>query len=173
MEFYIFPHNGYGHLPASAADPIQHAGPVGKVAGRCRNLQFPAHNIIKALVVQHDGHFIQNRHGSVIQNAVRLYIAEQGYLLFHALLQFPVTPADDDIGHDALGLKLFDRVLGRLGFVFIGTADIGNKCYMNKQAVFPSDFQGNLPDRLQKRLSFDVSDGPAHFCDDHINIVPP
>ena len=59
-------------------------------------------------------------------------------------------------------------MLSRLGLIFSGTHDIRDKGHMDKQAVFSSHFQGELTNRLQKRLAFDIACGSADFCDDDI-----
>ncbi len=41
---------------------------------------------------------------------------------------------------------------------------------MNKQRVVFADFQGYLTDCLDKRLTFNITDGPADFCNDDIRI---
>ena len=41
---------------------------------------------------------------------------------------------------------------------------------MDKEAVFSSYLQRDLPDSLQKGLRFDIADGAADLCDDHIRI---
>ena len=40
---------------------------------------------------------------------------------------------------------------------------------MNEQAVFASDFQGDLTDSLNKWLGFDITDRTADLGDDHIS----
>ena len=39
---------------------------------------------------------------------------------------------------------------------------------MDKEAVFPADFQRDLADRLNERLGLDVADGAADLGDDNV-----
>ena len=41
---------------------------------------------------------------------------------------------------------------------------------MDKEAVLPAHLQGDLPDRLQEGLGFDVADGAADLGDDHVGV---
>ena len=67
-----------------------------------------------------------------------------------------------------MALQFLDGVLRRFGLMLFRSAQVRNQRHMDKQAVFPPDLQGDLPDRLNKRLRFDIADGSSDLGDDHI-----
>ena len=67
-------------------------------------------------------------------------------------------------------LQFLDGVLRWFGFMFTAAMKIRHQCDMDEQAVSPSLLQADLPDRLQKRLAFDISGSAADFRYDHISV---
>ena len=54
--------------------------------------------------------------------------------------------------------------------MFFRTLQIGHQSNMNKKAVFPADFEGDLPDSLNKRLGLNIADRAANLGNDHIRV---
>ena len=49
-------------------------------------------------------------------------------------------------------------------------AQIGDQGHMDEQAVLISHLQSDLAHSLQKRLGFNIPDGPSDLCDHHVRI---
>ena len=64
------------------------------------------------------------------------------------------------------------RVLGGLGLVLPGAAEVGHQHHMEEKTVLPPHLPGKLADGLQKGLAFNVPDGAADLGDDDIGIGP-
>jgi hypothetical protein len=109
--------------------------------------------------MEHERSFIENRNCLVFDDTVTLHIAKEGDFVLDALLQRLIGAGDNDIGENTGSHKFLDRVLGGLALM-LGTAfQIRDQRDMNEEAIGASDFVAELPDRLQKRLAFDVTGG--------------
>ena len=170
MQLHIFAHQANGDLTVAPVNPVEHGVPVAQVDVRGLNAQLPADNGRKIALFQHDGSFIQLRQGDVFNHAVGLHVAEHGNLLENGILQRLIAAQDDDVRLHAHALQFLYRMLSGLGLVFVRAAQEGNQGYMDKEAVLCAYLQGNLPHGFQKRLGFNVTNGAADFCNDHIGI---
>ena len=132
--------------------------------------QLTAHNGREARLFKHQGRFIQIGQRPVLDDTVRLHIAEHGYLPENRLLQRLIAAQHHNVRVHAHPLQLFHRMLCGFRFVFTGAAQEGHQCHMNEQAVLSAHLQRDLPCRLYKRLGLDVSYGAADFGDDHMGI---
>jgi len=62
-------------------------------------------------------------------------------------------------------------VLGGFGFYLPRRLDVRNKSKMDIQDIVLAEIGPQLPDGLEKGLSFDVADGSADFDDGHVQII--
>ena len=69
--------------------------------------------------------------------------------------------AQQDVGLDADGAQLLDRVLGRLGLDLAGGADVRHQGQMHEQRVLRPLLHPHLTDGLQERQRLDVAHGAA------------
>src|SRR5438552_11738783 len=96
------------------------------------------------------------------------HVAEQRNLLAEIFVQWKFAAADQDVGGDADFPQLRHRLLGRFGFEFSGGLDEGHIRDVNEQGVARSYFESELPDRFQKRQSFNVAGCSSDLGDDNI-----
>ena len=170
VQLHILAHQANGHGLVPGADFMEHGVPLCQIDLGGIDIQLPAHNAGEILLFQHDGGLVQAGQGDVLNNAVRLHIAEHGDLPENAVFQGLVTAQNDDIRFDPQALELLDGVLGGLALVLVGAPQEGHQSHVDEQAVGRADLQGDLPHGLYKGLGFDVADGAADFRDDHIRI---
>ena len=114
VELHIFADQGDVNFLPAVVDPVQHFLPFGEIDVRCLDVQLPADDVVQAVVFQHHGSLIQDRQGQVLDDAVGLYVAEEGDLLPDGGIDWLVAAGNDNVGHDTEGLELLDRMLGGL-----------------------------------------------------------
>ena len=170
VELDILSNQAHGNGFIPGGDLVKHPFPVGQVDIGGIDVEFPADQGGKMLLLQHHGGLIQGGQGAVFNDAVLFHIAKQGDLLENALFQRLVAPQHDHIRLDPQALELFHGVLGGLGLVFVGAPEERHQGHMDEEAVLPAHLQGNLPHRLYKGLGFNVSDGAADLRDHHVRL---
>ena len=107
---------------------------------------------------------------SITQSGLGLDVAEHGDLAENLFFQRLVAAQHDDIRRDAHALQLLDRVLGRLGLVFVAAPQEGHQRHMDEERVLPPLFQTDLPGGLQEGLALNVAGGAADLGDDHVGV---
>ena len=117
---------------------------------------------------QHYRGLVELLHAAVGDDAVLLYVAEEGDLFPDRLLHRAVGAKDDEVRGDAGALELLDGVLGGFGLNLPGAGDVEQRGHMEKDTVSGAHLGGHLADGLQKGLAFDVPHGASHLGDDHI-----
>jgi len=145
--------------------------PVRHVGGRHIEAQQPADQIVGALALEHERHFV-NRMFHILLLDHRLHgdVAKHGNLLAQLLFQRLFAAADDEMGRDADFPQLGDRLLRGLGFQFARRLDERHVGDMNKHDVAVTGFQRKLADGLQERQALDVAGGTADFGDDDVRL---
>ena len=143
--------------------------PVRHVGGRHIEAQQPADQVVGALALEHERHFV-NRMFHVLLLDHRLHgdVAEHGNLLAQLLFQRLFAAADDEVGRDADFAQLGDRLLRGLGFQLARRLDERHVGDMNKHDIAVAGFQSELADGLQKRQALDVARRAADFGDDDV-----
>jgi len=79
--------------------------------------------------------------------------------------------AQENVGLDADGAQLLDRMLGRLGLQFAGGFDIGHQRQVHETGARVAEFVAELADRLEKRQALDIADRAADFDEEEIDLV--
>src|SRR6201992_994568 len=97
-----------------------------------------------------------------------LEIAEKGNLSLDLMRQEAVGAAQQNVGLDSDGEQFLYRVLGWLGFQFLGGADPGKQRHVHKDCGFPAKLLPHLPNRFQERQRFDVSHSSPDFDNGHV-----
>ena len=131
-------------------------------------MQLLHHHIVQTVGVQHQRALVEARHGQVLDDALRLDVAEGADLAADIAAHAAVCAQDDDVGAYAHALQLLDRVLGRLGFVFVRAGDVRHQHHMDEAAIVPSLLQPHLTDGLKEGLALDIAGGAADLGNDHI-----
>ena len=170
MKLHILAHQANLYMVCAAFDALHHLGPFAQVRFGGIDVQFTADHAGEIGFFQHQRGLVQTGQGDVLDNAVGLHIAEHGNLFENGLLQRLIAAQDDDVRSDAHALQFLYGVLGGLGLMLVGTTQERDQGYMNKQAVFMTNLQGDLSDGFQEGLGFNVANGAANFCDDHVRI---
>ena len=169
VQFHIFAHKTDFDRLYRVAQCVQHFLPVGKI--RCTgavNAQLADHHIVHVLLVEHDGHGIENVTVVIFNDALRIHIAEQGDLVLDLIRQRVLRAANDNIRIDADGKHFLYTVLGGLAFQLIGGCQVGHQGHMDKQAVLSPGLHGKLANGLQKRLALNIAYGAADFYQAYI-----
>ena len=121
--------------------------------------------------LQHQGSLVQRGPGHILNNAVRLDIAEPGDLVKHALIRNGLIAAQhDDIRRDTEALELLYRVLGGLGLVLPGGPQIGHQRHVDIEGIVLTHFPAHLPDSLQEGLALHIAGGAADLRDDYVRL---
>src|SRR5688572_25217498 len=98
-------------------------------------------------------------------------VAEQGNLAPDMLVDRSVGANDNHIGMDSVATEFGYRMLGRLGLELVGAGDEGHESDMEVLNLGPADIVSKLADGFEEGKTFDVADSPAHFRDDHVDVV--
>lgn len=151
-------------------DTLEHFEPFCHIAGLVFNAKLTAHNIGKIIPFKHQRCLVEHWQRDILDNAVRLYVAEQRNLLKNALVNRLIAAQHDDIRIDAERAQLLDAVLRGLRLMLAGALDVRDKRYMHKNAVGRANLQGHLADCLQKRLAFYIADRTANLCNDDVRV---
>ena len=133
-------------------------------------MQLLHHYIVQTVGVQHQRALVEARHGQVLDDTLRLDIAEGADLAADVAAHAAVCAQNDDVGAYAHALQLLDRVLRGLGFVFVRAGDVGHQHHMDVAAVIPSLLQTNLTDGFKEGLALDIAGGAADLGNDHIRL---
>ena len=124
----VFPHKADLHtVGAGAVHPFHQLRPLCQVRVGDLQAQLPADHRGKVGALQHQRGFIKIGQGEVFNHAVGLDVAEQGNLLENRVLQRLVTAEDDEIRVNAHALEFLDRMLRRLGLVFLRAVQPGHQ----------------------------------------------
>ena len=170
VELHIFPHKTDGHSTVSALDGRDHGPPLTQIRLRCGQTQLPADHRGQICLLQIERRLIENGKGQILNDAVRLHVAEVSDFAEDARIgDWLVTAQNDDVRGDPQPLQLLHRMLGGLGFVFAGRLQIGDQRDMDKQGVARACFMSDLTDGLDKGLALYITDGPADLGDHDIS----
>ena len=166
----IFANQGNGAGLAAGGNAGDHTLPLGQVGGGHVQLELFHHHIIQTVGVEHQRALVQAGHGQVLNNALRLDIAEGADLAADVAAHAAVRTQDDNVGVHTHALQLFHRVLCGLGFIFVRAGNVGHQHHMDVAAVVPALLQAYLADGLQERLALDIAGGTADLGNDHIGL---
>ena len=171
MELGVLAHQGDAHLLVGGLLPLDHGAPLPQVRLVGDEAQLAADHLVQALLRHQQGHFIQCLRRGVLDDAVRLHIAEQGDLPADILRDGRVAPAHQDVRLDAQGEQLLHGVLGGLALQLAAAGDLHDEGHMDEYHVAVGPLRCHLADGLQEGLGLDVAYGAADLRDDHIHIV--
>ena len=172
VELGVLAHQGDGHMALRRQLPLYHGLPLPQVRLVGDEAQLPADHIVQALLRHQQGHLVEGPGGGVLDDAVRLHVAEQGDLPADVLGDGGVAPAHQDVRLDAQRQKLLHGVLGGLALELPGAGDLDDQGHMDEHHVAPGPLHGHLADGLQKGLGLNVAHGAADLGDDHVHILP-
>ena len=173
MQFDVLADQGNLDRLAAVLDAVQHMFPLGQIAllRRFLDAQLAKHDLGKSRFLQHDRRLVENRKSQVLDDAVLFDVAEQCDLAENGrIIHRTVAARHDDIRHDAEGLQLFDRMLGRFGLMLARRFQIRNQGYMDEEAVAASCLAGHLADGFQERLRLNIAGRSADLCDNDVRI---
>ena len=171
MQLNIFADKSYLHRAVSSLDPAYHGFPLGKIRLGAIKAEPAAHDRGQSLVLEQQRRFIQRRCRCVLDDALRLNVAEQGYLAADIVAYRSVRAADENIRLDADRQQLLDRVLRGLAFKLARAGYLYDERNMDKQHVLSALFDGHLTYGLKKRLTFDIADRAADLADENVDVL--
>lgn len=101
VELHIFPHKTDGHSTVSALDGRDHSPPLTQIRLRCRQTQLPADHRGQICLLQIERRLIENGKGQILNDAVRLHVAEVSDFAEDARIgDWLVTAQNDDVRGD-------------------------------------------------------------------------
>ena len=140
-----------------------HVFPLRQVSRRLSQPKALEDIVVESAFLKMTGYLI-NRVGIHQRNHRSLvHVGEEGDLAARAFVDLYGASAQQHLGLQANRAQFFNRVLGRLGFDFAGSRNIGNERQVHEQRIGRAQLQLELTHRLQKRLALDVACGAAHF----------
>ena len=74
---------------------------LAEVGLRLIDAELAAHDVGKPLALEHEGRLVEVGQREVLDHAVSLDVAEQGYLAEYPFIEGAVAAQDDDVGADA------------------------------------------------------------------------
>ena len=173
VKLDVLAHEADGDVLAAVSDFLHHLNPFRQLRLGRFQTQLPADNAGQIGLFQHQRGFVQHGQGDILNDAVRLDVAEHTDLLENGGFQRLIAAQNDDIRLDAHALQFLDRVLGGLGLMLVGATEERHQRHVNEQAVLLPYLQSNLTHRLQEGLGLDIADGAANLGDDHIRVGLP
>ena len=152
-------------------DLVDHLLPVAHVSRAVVHVELLERNLVEALFLHHERDFVDGRSRAVLDDSLRLHIAEHGDLVLHLLGDGLLRAADEDIRLDADGAQFLDAVLRRLRLELAGSRDVRQQRDVDVERVVRADFLLDLADGLEERLALDIADRTADFRDDDVSAV--
>ena len=125
--------------------------------------QHYGHFLVKAFLVELEGHFINIVHIHRREHGVLIHIAEQGDLAAQFFRNALLAAAQNNIGLNADGEQFLDAVLGGLGFVLARSAQVGNQRKVNVEAVVAPKVRLELANGLKEGQAFNIAHRTADF----------
>ena len=171
MELGVLAHQGDTDVPVGVLLPLHHGGPLPQVRLVGDEAQLPAHHLVQAFLGHQQRHLIEGLRCGVLDDTVRLHVAEQGDLLADVLGDGGVAPAHQNVRLNAQREQLFHGVLGGLALQLAAAGDLDDERHVDEQHVAVRPLGRHLADGLQKGLGFDVAHGAANLADDHVHIL--
>ena len=142
---------------------LEHIAPVAHIRTSRHKPQFTAYHLRKIAALQHYRRVVYGGHGKVLYNAIGLDVAEQREFCAFAVPERQFLPSDDYVGAYTRFHKFFHRMLRRLGFLLARARDVRHQSHVNEQTIVSADLARNLPYRLEKRLTLDVTRRTAYL----------
>ena len=85
------------------------------------------HTARQTCALEHERRLVKALEGTVLDDAVRSDVAEQGDFGEHGVLEAAIAAQHDDVGGHAELLQLLHRTLGRLGLLLARPLQVGNE----------------------------------------------
>ncbi len=102
---------------------------------------------------------------------LRAHRAEHGELGTLLVRDRVLGPADQHVRRQTDGAQFLDLMLGRLGIQLSARLQIRQQRQMHEHTLPRRAIKGELPDRLEERQAFDVTDGAADFTQHEVDFI--
>ena len=170
MECYVFTDHRDFYAFRRVEKLLYHVFPVGHINVRYRKSEFFERDLVEAFVFQKERYLIDGGSCFVLDDSVRINVAEESEFFFHFVGDLFFRTTYDDVGVDTDAAQFFYAVLGRFRFGLTCCRDVRNERYVNVEAVVFADFFFDLTDRFEEREAFDIADRTADLCDNDVNV---
>ena len=137
--------------------------PDGEVSGRRIKTELFTDDVVHALRVQHEGHFVNGLGVGDADHAVHRDVAEESDLGAFAFGNVAFGAAKQEIGVHTLFSELLHGVLRGLGFEFPGSGHIRAQRQMHKAGVAAAHTETHLAHRFNERQRLNVAHRAADF----------
>ena len=175
MELDVFADEGYAYGLRAALYALDQILPFAQIRLAGTEAQFAADDVVQALTRQHERRFIERGQGDVLDDAVRLHVAETGNLAENArFLNRLVAAQYYYIRGDAEALQLFYRVLSGLALVLAAGLQVGHQRDVDEDCALRPGLERHLAYGLQEGLALYITDRAAYLGYDYIGarLVP-
>ena len=152
-------------------DFVDHLLPLAHVGRAVVHVELFERNLVEALFLHHQRHFINRRCRAVLNDGLGRDVAEHGDFFLHLFRDGLFRAADEDVRLDADGAELLDAVLRRLRLELASGRDVRQQRDMDVEGVVLADFLLDLADGLEERLALDITDRTADLRDDDISAI--
>ena len=159
------------HFLGRMIDLVDHLFPVRHIRREIIHVELLQGDLVETFALHHQRNLIDRRSRAVLDDSLRLHIAEHRDLLFHFLRNGLLRAADEDVRLDADSAQFLDAMLRRLRLELTGSRDIRQQRDMDVEGVVLADFLLDLADGLEERLALDITDRTADLRDDDISAI--
>ena len=167
----ILAHQRDGDLVLGMFDLLDQRIPFPEIGRTGLESKQSDNQLIQPFLPEHDRHLIDRLHILGRDDRPLLHVTKQGDLLLEVRRKIAIGATQQDVGLNTDLAQLVHGMLSGLGLQFPGRPDIRHQRQVHVQNVLAADVVGNLPDRLQKRQTFDVADRPANLDDRHVGAL--
>ena len=171
LQIHVLAHNGNGHLALGVGKVVDHLPPGLEMGVPGRQAHHDGHLLVKALLEEGQGQFVDVANVNGTEDSVRIHVAEECDLLAQILGHDLLAAAEYDVRLDADGEKLLYTVLGGFGLELPCCAQIGHKCQMDVEAIVPAKIGAQLAYGLKEGQTLDVAHSAADLDDGNVRRV--
>ena len=160
-EIHVLADHAHRDLADGLVEAVQDPLPLVQVRRRGLQAELGHHQVIQSLGVQQHGDAVDVVGVDAGDDGVLRHIGEEGDLAPLRLGDVLLRPTHQDVGLDADGPQLLDRVLGGLGLDLAGGLDVRHQGQVHEEGVLAPLLHPHLADGLQEGQGFDIAHGAA------------
>ena len=172
LQRNIFADNGNGYFfIIFFQDAGHHIMPTAHILRLVLHVQLAQNNAVQSLLLHEHRHLIDASGRKVLDNCVRVNVAEHSHFFTHFLRNRLFTAADDDIRRNTDAAQLLNAVLRRLGLQLARCRNVRHQRNMDIQDIIFANILFNLTNRLQEGQAFNIAYCATDFRDNEISII--
>ena len=163
--------HAHRHLALRVLEAIDDVFPGREVGGLRFKTELAADDVVEALGVEHEGHFVDRRSVGDADDAVHRNVREERDLRAFAFGNHAFGAAEKKVGIDAFFTELLHGVLRGLRLQFARRGNPRAEREVNEAGVVAAHAEGHLTDGFDEGERFDVAHRAADFHDRDVGIA--